>query len=52
MIEMVIDARRKDLGGFEVGRILPFHARRMIGPFTCSHIIGRKRQTACLSPFL
>ena len=33
MIEMVIDARRKDLGGFEVGRILPFHSRRMIGPF-------------------
>ena len=33
MIEMVIDARRKDLGGFEVGRILPYHARRMIGPF-------------------
>jgi redox-sensitive bicupin YhaK (pirin superfamily) len=29
----VIDARRKDLGGFEVGRILPFHARRMVGPF-------------------
>lgn len=33
MIEMVIGARRKDLGGFEVGRILPFHARRMVGPF-------------------
>ena len=33
MIEMVIDARRKDLGGFEVGRVLPFHARRMVGPF-------------------
>ena len=33
MIEMVIDARRKDLGGFEVGRILPYHARRMVGPF-------------------
>jgi redox-sensitive bicupin YhaK (pirin superfamily) len=33
MIEMVIDARRKDLGGFEVGRILPFHSRRMVGPF-------------------
>ena len=33
MIEMVIDARKKDLGGFEVGRILPFHARRMVGPF-------------------
>ena len=33
MIELVIDARRKDLGGFEVGRILPFPARRMVGPF-------------------
>ena len=33
MIELVIDARRKDLGGFEVGRVLPFHARRMVGPF-------------------
>ncbi|MBX9575067.1 MAG: pirin family protein [Caulobacteraceae bacterium] len=33
MIEMVIQARKKDLGGFEVGRILPFHARRMVGPF-------------------
>ncbi|MFN3815834.1 pirin family protein [Brevundimonas sp.] len=33
MIEMVIDARKKDLGGFEVGRVLPFHARRMVGPF-------------------
>jgi redox-sensitive bicupin YhaK (pirin superfamily) len=34
MIELVIDAQKKDLGGFEVGRILPFHARRMVGPFT------------------
>ncbi len=33
MIELVIDAKRKDLGGFEVGRILPFHKRRMVGPF-------------------
>ncbi len=33
MIELVIDARKKDLGGFEVGRVLPFHGRRMIGPF-------------------
>jgi len=33
MIEMVINARRKDLGGFEVGRVLPFHRRRMVGPF-------------------
>ena len=27
-------ARRKDLGNFEVGRVLPFHAHRMVGPFT------------------
>jgi len=33
MIDLVIDARRKDLGGFEVGRILPFAKRRMVGPF-------------------
>ncbi len=33
MIEQVIEARKKDLGGFEVGRILPFHSRRMVGPF-------------------
>src|ERR1043166_241697 len=33
MLEMVIDQRRKDLGGFEVGRILPFAKRRMVGPF-------------------
>ena len=33
MLEMVIDQRRKDLGGFEVGRVLPFAERRMVGPF-------------------
>jgi redox-sensitive bicupin YhaK (pirin superfamily) len=33
MIELVIDQRRKDLGGFEVGRVLPFHGHRMVGPF-------------------
>ena len=33
MIDLVIDRRRKDLGGFEVGRVLPFHSRRMVGPF-------------------
>lgn len=34
MIEMVIDQRRRDLGGgFEVGRVLPFAKRRMVGPF-------------------
>lgn len=33
MIEMVIHQRRRDLGGFEVGRVLPFAGRHMIGPF-------------------
>ena len=33
MIEMVIPQRRRSLGGFEVGRVLPFAKRRMVGPF-------------------
>ena len=34
MIERVIDKRTHDLGGgFEVGRVLPFHARRTVGPY-------------------
>jgi hypothetical protein len=33
MIDLVIDQRRRDLGGFEVGRVLPFAQRRMVGPF-------------------
>ena len=32
-MDLVIPARRRSLGGFEVGRILPFMKRRMIGPF-------------------
>jgi hypothetical protein len=32
-IDLVIDQRRKDLGGFEVGRVLPWAKRRMVGPF-------------------
>ena len=33
-IERIIDKRTKDLGGgFVVGRVLPFHARHMVGPF-------------------
>ena len=33
MIEIVISQRRRDLGGFEVGRVLPFAKRRVVGPF-------------------
>jgi redox-sensitive bicupin YhaK (pirin superfamily) len=43
MIELVIDQRRKDLGGFEVGRVLPFHARRMVGPFAFFDHMGPAR---------
>jgi redox-sensitive bicupin YhaK (pirin superfamily) len=32
-IDLVIPSRRKDLGGFEVGRVLPWTQRRMVGPF-------------------
>lgn len=34
MIDLIIDKRTRDLGGgFEVGRVLPFAKRRMVGPF-------------------
>ena len=34
MIDLIIDKRTRDLGGgFEVGRVLPFSRRRMVGPF-------------------
>ncbi len=34
MIERIIDQRSHDLGGgLTVGRVLPFHARRMVGPY-------------------
>ena len=33
MLDIVIDPVRKDLGGFEVARILPFAKRRAVGPF-------------------
>jgi redox-sensitive bicupin YhaK (pirin superfamily) len=34
MIEMMIEQRRRDLGGgLAVGRVLPFAKRRMVGPF-------------------
>jgi redox-sensitive bicupin YhaK (pirin superfamily) len=39
-IELVIDARRRDLGGFEVGRVLPWTKRRMVGPFIFFDHIG------------
>lgn len=32
-IDLTIEPRTKDLGGFSVGRILPYAKRRMVGPF-------------------
>jgi redox-sensitive bicupin YhaK (pirin superfamily) len=32
-IDAVIEQRRRDLGGFQVGRVLPAQQRRMVGPF-------------------
>ena len=41
MIEMVIEQRRRSLGGsFDVGRVLPFAKRRMVGPFIFFDHIG------------
>ena len=28
-----IKARLRDIGGMQVGRLLPFHSRRLVGPF-------------------
>lgn len=32
-LDIVIDGRTKDLGGFQVSRVLPFAKRRLVGPF-------------------
>jgi redox-sensitive bicupin YhaK (pirin superfamily) len=47
-VEMVIDARRRDLGGFEVGRVLPAPKRRMVGPFVFFDHMGPKQMAANL----
>jgi redox-sensitive bicupin YhaK (pirin superfamily) len=43
MIDLVIDQRRRDLGGFEVGRVLPYAPRRMVGPFIFFDHMGPAR---------
>jgi redox-sensitive bicupin YhaK (pirin superfamily) len=43
MIEFVIPQRRRDLGGFEVGRVLPFGSRQMVGPYIFFDRIGPKQ---------
>jgi redox-sensitive bicupin YhaK (pirin superfamily) len=41
MVELVIEQRRRNLGGgMEVGRVLPFPTRRMVGPYIFFDHIG------------
>ena len=46
MLELVIDQRRRDLGGFEVGRVLPYARRRMVGPFIFFDHLGPENLAA------
>jgi redox-sensitive bicupin YhaK (pirin superfamily) len=39
-IDLIIDARQRDIGGFAVRRVLPFHARRSVGPFVFFDHLG------------
>src|SRR3954465_5772202 len=40
MLDLVIQEWPRDLGGFEVGRLLPFAKRRMVGPFIFLDSLG------------
>jgi redox-sensitive bicupin YhaK (pirin superfamily) len=42
MIELIIQQRSRDLGAFEVGRVLPFAKRRMVGPYIFFDRMGPK----------
>ncbi|MDQ2859778.1 MAG: pirin family protein [Pseudomonadota bacterium] len=48
MIELVMDSRRRDLGGFEVGRVLPQAPRAMVGPFVFFDHMGPMEMPAGL----
>jgi redox-sensitive bicupin YhaK (pirin superfamily) len=39
-IDLLISPRRRDLGGFEVARVLPYAKRRSVGPFVFFDHIG------------
>lgn len=42
-VELLIDARPRDLGGFEVRRVLPSMSRRLVGPFIFYDHMGPAR---------
>jgi len=49
MIEMVIPQRRRSIGGFDVGRVLPAAERRMVGPFVFLDHMGPLDMPPCVS---
>ena len=50
MIELVIPQRKRDLGSFEVGRVLPYGKRRMVGPYIFFDRMGPKDLDPGLPP--
>lgn len=50
MIELVIPQRKRDLGSFEVGRVLPYGKRRMVGPYIFFDRMGPKYLDPGLPP--
>ena len=42
MIELIIPQRTRNIGSFEVGRLLPFATRRMVGPYIFIDRMGPK----------
>ena len=50
MIELIIRQRSRDLGAFEVGRVLPFAKQRMVGPYIFFDRMGPKDLAPGLPP--
>src|SRR5690606_26142455 len=50
MIELIIPQRRRDLGSFEVGRVLPSSKCRMVGPYIFFDRMGPKDLAPGLPP--
>lgn len=48
MLERVVDQRRRDLGGMQVGRVLPAPSQHMVGPFIFFDHLGPIRMPAGL----
>ncbi|MGN5536208.1 pirin family protein [Alcaligenes sp. Lyrl_28] len=46
MVELLIPQRQHSIGAFEVGRVLPFRQRRMVGPFIFFDRMGPQALTA------